>query len=41
MKKDLPKYEARGLFPSGAKEKWEEFLENFNVCYVNQSNMAA
>lgn len=33
MKKDLLKYEATGLFPAGAKEKWEDFLENFNVCY--------
>lgn len=33
MKKDLPKYEATGLFPAGAKETWEEFLENFDVWY--------
>ena len=33
MKKDLPKYEATGLFPAGAKEKWEELLENFDARY--------
>ena len=33
MKKDMPKYEATGLFPEGTKQKWEEFLENFNTVY--------
>ena len=36
MKKDIPKYEATGLFPAGAKEKWEEFLDNFNACYAQE-----
>ena len=33
MKRDLPKYEATGLFPAGAREYWDTFLEDFNECY--------
>ena len=36
MKKDLPKYEATGLFPAGTKEKWEELLENFDARYSQE-----
>ena len=33
MKKDIPKYIESGLFPSGAKEKWDDLLTNFDLKY--------
>ena len=37
MKRDIPKYDSTGLFPSGAKEKWDEFLASFEADYGNIS----
>ena len=33
MKKDIPKYIESGLFPSDAKEKWDDLLLHFDMKY--------
>jgi len=37
MKHNISKYDSTCLFPSGSKEKWEGFLESFEVEYGNMS----
>lgn len=37
MRNHIPKYNKTGLFPPGAKEKWDNFLASFESDYGNMS----
>ena len=37
MRRDIPKYDQTGLFPPGAKDDWNKFLQTFETEYGNTS----